>query len=402
MPRSFLRFLLAFATATVAVMTAGSAGATHGEAQDEGIAEVGMVQVGDFPSGWSEDVGQNHLAVFVKSSTKVKECRGYRTARTVALTSPNAESSDYTNSASTASIASNDVTVVPSISLAEYSIELYDAPTTGKCLGKVLPRVVKTDLAKSEKVGAVTTKLVQPLTPKVQGADDAAGFRILMNALVNGKTTKVYVENWLVQVGRSLASFDFESTGTVFDATVATNAANVAVARLAQATGGAPVGGETAYLAKFLPTVAGFAYEQPPDSIQKANERQITDAEFASQINGLSDHAVAGPDGTIIAGLSLYEYKPEVASLPGFSSATDGVAAQDAESWSNPADGGTGVVQSTDVEGRPVLVVPMAAGYAARIFVCGRVEVVVEGFEDAGVPKSVIDSYVAAFIREAC
>ena len=168
----------------------------------------------------------------------------------------------------------------------------------------------------------MTTKLVQRLTPKVQGADDAAGFRILMNALVNGKTTKVYVENWLVQVGRSLASFDFESTGTVFDAQIATNAANVAVARLAEATGGAPVGGETAYLAKFLPTVAGFAYEQPPDSIQKATDRQITDAEFGSQINGLSDHAVAGPDGTIIAGLSLFEYKPEVASLPDFSSAT--------------------------------------------------------------------------------
>ena len=389
------RALVLAAAGVLVVLGVAPVSASHGQAEDEALAQAGLLQAGDFPSSWREDIGQSHLAAFVKAARRTKACKSYLAERTVAIKSPNAASSDF---AEAVALASNDVAVVASLTGAEDAFAAYKDPATGKCLGEVLPKIVKADLAKRGDVGAVTTKLVQPITPVVSGAMAAAGYRLLMNAEIGGKTRQVYVENWLVQVGRALSSYDFEQRGELLDTTVATNAANAATGRLGQGIASALVAGETPALARFLPRIPGYTYEQPSEEITQSDAAAV--AQNAEWLIGETDHIVSDSQGAL-AYLTLFEYRPELVSLPGW---RDEQLVIDADGLANNPEafgvGGAGDSVLKNFGGQPGLDVPLKDGSSIRTFFCGDIEVWITS--DANVSEPKVDAFVTKFAKAAC
>jgi hypothetical protein len=368
------------------------AGASHGTPEDALSANAGVLQAADFPSGWTPEVGQDHVSGLISAAEGVKQCKLYLASPMFGSAGPNGMSPDFV---STTNVVSNDATTVPSISLADATMASYRDATTGQCLGKALPAIVKKDLARDGKVGAVTAKAVKRLAPTVPLADATGGYRILMKASVGGKPTDVYVENWLVQVGRTLISYDFESR-TTFDPSVSANATAASTARVDTASAGSPVAGESHYLAHYLPTVSGYTWEQP------TAERLARDAAYAASVadmlNGLSSHSVRDSTGTTIAFVTLFEFKSE----PGAAGSDTATAATRAK----PENGGTGLAGNiVDVNGTSVHVVPqidVTGPWTLRLFVCGRVLNWVEGYEDRGIPTAMADAFVEKYIAVAC
>jgi hypothetical protein len=342
---------------------AAPAAAHHGLEEDQTIAETGVLLAADFPAGWKEDVGQNHIDAFLAAAKKVKTCKAYLAAQRLVKAAPTAPSSDYTSGTA---IASNTSSVLPSLSDADQVYTAYKNVATAKCLRQVLPTTAKSDLAQDGNVSSITTTRIQPVTPIITGAEQAAGYHLRLNAKIGGKTKTVYVDSWLAQNGRAIETLDFESIGESFDSTIASNAANAATARLAEAMAGAPEVGESASLAKFLPTIHGYTYVQPLAAVSSELAGLVTNSE--GDLTGASTHGVASPTGEQFAVLQLLEFAPEVASLPGFRA---GQLEYDANGLAEDSE--AGVATQLQIAGQPAWLVTSAEGNV-RLFWCGNVE----------------------------
>jgi hypothetical protein len=359
-----IRAMVVGAISTVALAgLAAPAAASHGLSEDQAIAESGVVVAADFPTAWDEDIGQNHVEAFIKAAKKVKPCKSYLAAQKLVHASPIAPSSDYRSGTA---VASNTVAMLASQTAADAVVDAYKNVSTAKCLAQVLPTVAKADIAQDGKVSSVKTVRVQPVTPTVAGAESTAGYRLLVDAKLGSKTQRLYVDSWMVRVGRSINTFDFERTGSTFDSAVASSSANASTARVAAGVASVLAAGESASLAEFLPTVDGYTYEQPTEEANQGVVELVTAAQDV--LSGASRHSVISPDGQAIGVLTLLEYRPEVASLPGFRA---GSLEADAQGIAEAAGGTPSQLQ---IGGEPAWVVSAPDG-SVTLFDCGNVEV---------------------------
>ena len=190
------------ATATVETSTPNSS-------DDEAAAEQALLQLSDFPSGWTEQPIET-TDEQAETQRKNAECIGSDQPTTNDLGGATAKTGDFT--APSTDAVRNGVSFAASEDEAIAHMEALSGDTVADCFATVTGDAAKNlDLENGAKVTDVT---VAPLNVTAAG-DDVVGYRVTVVIELNNSTLDQYLDLVAVRVGRAVTSLQYQSALTM-------------------------------------------------------------------------------------------------------------------------------------------------------------------------------------------
>jgi hypothetical protein len=176
---------------------------------DEAAAEHALLQLSDFPSGWTEQPIETSDEQ-AETQRKNAECLGSDQPTTNDLGGATAKTGDFT--APSTDAVRNAVSFAASEDEAIAHMEALGGDAVADCFATVTGDAAKNlDLENDAKVTDVT---VAPLNVTAAG-DDVVGYRMTVVIEVNNSTLNQYIDLVAVRVGRAVTSLQYQSVLTM-------------------------------------------------------------------------------------------------------------------------------------------------------------------------------------------
>ena len=189
------------------VVALAAPAAAAGAASDRSIAKQGVLQITDFPSGWTQSRHKD------SKPTGLASCKGTEQA-TAKNKKYRAQSPDFSQGDTTS--AYNIVYVFPKPAQAVAYLRPYQATVTAKCLQQSTEKALR-------KVKGATVEVQElDLSSQVKAGtvDDAVGYGVLVTVPQQGQQpVKLYLVAVAVRMGRSVAGFTTQNAGDVLPET---------------------------------------------------------------------------------------------------------------------------------------------------------------------------------------
>jgi hypothetical protein len=186
--------------------TVGETPSSANTTNDETAAKGALLQLSDFPSGWTEQPVKT-TDENVKTQRKNAECIGSDRPRINDLGGASAETGDFT--APSQDAIRNAVSFAASEDEATAHMAALRGSTVADCFATVTGDAAKNaDLANNAKITNVT---VAPLNVTRVG-DDVVAYQVTIEIKVNNGTVSQYLDLVAVRVGRAVTSLQFNSS----------------------------------------------------------------------------------------------------------------------------------------------------------------------------------------------
>jgi hypothetical protein len=224
-------FLLAAAALAVPLAGCGDRGsststtgardtaATTAPQPDEAIARAALVQLSDFPTGWTARPDDPND--FDCPATAALEARPYA-------------KSDRFAPADGSGAVQHEVSVFASERAADAALDALASQQTLDCFARQGEQSVRSQVAAGTEVGHVTAARLTGVAPS---GDRTTGARLTYPVSANGTTTTVYEDFSFSRVGRGLSLFAFATQGAPLNATLSADLASRGAQRLRAALG---------------------------------------------------------------------------------------------------------------------------------------------------------------------
>jgi len=208
---------------SVAVLSAAwaASAAAAGSPRDQRAANAGLLQLQDFPAGWTASPNtSNDNGSTRKALARVAVCKPFLpllgTAR--AGSRANGKSTFQFNGLN----MSNSVVVYPTLASANRTFAASQSAAFRTCTEQLLRRGLTQQLRQQGQASAVAnlTVTVQLLSPGLSVGDVQSAVTATVTLPVSGTTTRLYIEDVFVRTGRAVDSFAYENDSAPISDTV--------------------------------------------------------------------------------------------------------------------------------------------------------------------------------------
>ena len=209
--------LLASAVLAVALAGCGNKGSstsTTSSRPDDAIARAALVQLSDFPAGWT---------------ARADDPNDFHCPATAAVEAHPYAKSDRFQPANGQGAVQHEVGVLATAHAADAALDALASAQTLDCFARQGEQSVRRQVQAGTAVGHVTAVRLTNVAPS---GDRTEGARLSYPVSANGTTTTVYEDFSFSRVGRGLSLFAFVAQGAPPDATLTTDLARRGAQRL--------------------------------------------------------------------------------------------------------------------------------------------------------------------------
>ena len=200
----------AFVGVVLAVIAATALPALAATSADEQLAEAGVLQLSDFPSGWKQRArGPEADAAVERQAAKVASCNAFSAFAAANRRNPRARSGNFDFGQSN---VTNNVSVYPTIAKARAAVTKFRNAKMSRCLEGLSTVVYRRELRArtsiAEQLESVTTEIARE--EGIRLGDDAVVYQGTVDVgLENGTTQTVGLGFVTVRVGTALAGYAY-------------------------------------------------------------------------------------------------------------------------------------------------------------------------------------------------
>ncbi len=201
------RLFVGVALAVLALSAMPAAAATSADQQ---LAQAGVLQLSDFPSGWEQRARSADSDNAVdKQAAKIADCKAFSAFSAANKKNPRAKSGSFELGQAN---VTNTVSVYPTTAKAETAVTTFRNPKLPKCLEQLFTVVFKGELRKNKQVAkqlkSVTTDIAR--ADGVRIGDDAVVYQGTVDVgLKDGTRQTIGLGFVTVRVGTALTGYSF-------------------------------------------------------------------------------------------------------------------------------------------------------------------------------------------------
>jgi hypothetical protein len=187
------------------VTTTSTTSPSTTSAADESLAQSELLQIGDFPTGWtssgSVSAGNGNSSLTPHQDQQIASCLGMP-ASSVNINSAEASSPSFSDSSGVLTV-SNDVSVFANSQVARTDFSTFSNSRSPSCLlsvlGMMFRQEIQSQLSQGQSLGALSASIRQ--FPAY--GDESGEMEIVAPVNASGVSVKVYLDLILVVKGRS-------------------------------------------------------------------------------------------------------------------------------------------------------------------------------------------------------